>query len=249
LGSGSKTFLINIDSDKQVTELYEDNNFYTVPFFIKPDTTTPTMNITFDGYDIIDGDCISDKPLIKTELSDLSLLPITDPSAVEIYLNEVLIPPDTSILNYQFSETNPKVIVEFTPDLADGEYSLRVLGKNASGNLADSAGVERFFLVSNEAKILYVYNYPNPFKDATSFTFKLTQIPDEIKIKIFTIAGRLVKEMKLSSSQLNFDFNKIYWDGKDEDGDQLANGVYLYKVIMRAGDKTEAVTQKLAIVR
>jgi hypothetical protein len=248
-GSGSKTFLINIDAENKVTELFEDNNFYTIPFFIKPDTTTPSMNITFDGYDILDGDYISDKPLIKTELTDLSLLPITDPSSVEIYLNEVLIPPDTSILSYQFSESNPKVIVEFTPELADGEYILRVLGKNASGNVVDSAGVERYFLVSNEAKILYVYNYPNPFKDATSFTFKLTQIPDEIKIKIFTIAGRLVKEIKLSASQLNFDFNKIYWDGKDEDGDRLANGVYLYKVIMKAGDKTEAVTQKLAIVR
>jgi len=248
-GSGSKTFFINIDVDNQVTELYEDNNFYTIPFFIKPDTTTPLMNITFDGYDIVDGDYISDKPLIKTELTDPSLLPITDPSSVEIYLNEVLIPPDTAIINYQFSETNPKVTVEFTPKLADGEYFLCVLGKDASGNLVDSAGVERYFLVSNEAKILYVYNYPNPFKDGTNFTFKLTQIPDEIKIKIFTIAGRLVKEIKLSPSLLNYDFNKIFWDGKDEDGDQLANGVYLYKVIMKAGDKTEAVTQKLAIVR
>ncbi|MEE9448905.1 MAG: interleukin-like EMT inducer domain-containing protein, partial [Ignavibacteriaceae bacterium] len=248
-GSGSKTFLINIDADKQVTELYEDNNFYTIAFFIKPDTTTPLMNITFDGYDIIDGDYISDKPLIKIELSDPSLLPITDPSSVEIYLNDELIPPDTSIISYHFSETNPKVTVEFIPELTDGEYFLRVLGKDASGNLVDSVGVERYFLVSNETKILYVYNYPNPFKNTTNFTFKLTQIPDEIKIKIFTIAGRLVKEIKLSSSQLKYDFNKIYWNGKDEDGDRLANGVYLYKVIMKAGDKTEAVTQKLAIVR
>jgi len=92
-------------------------------------------------------------------------------------------------------------------------------------------------------------NYPNPLNDATSFTFKLTQIPDEIKIKIFTIVGRLIKEIRLGFSQLNFDFNKIYWEGKDEDGDQLANGVYLYKVIMKAGDKSEAVTQKLAIIR
>jgi len=248
-GSGSKTFFINIDSDKQVTELFEDNNFYTIPFYIKPDTTIPSMNITFDGYDILDGDYISAEPEIKIELSDPSLLPINDPSSVMIFLNEVEIPSDSSILSYEFSETNPKVVVTFKPDLADGEYFLNVLGKDASGNLVDSAGVGRYFLVSNEAKILYVYNYPNPFKHATSFTFKLTQIPDEIKIKIFTIAGRLIKEIKLSSSQLNFDFNKIHWDGRDEDGDHLANGVYLYKVIMTAGDKTEAVTQKLAIVR
>jgi flagellar hook assembly protein FlgD len=84
---------------------------------------------------------------------------------------------------------------------------------------------------------------------SSHFTFKLTQIPEEIKIKIFTIAGRLVKELKLSSADLKYDFNKIYWNGRDADGDILANGVYLYKVIMKAGDKTEDVTQKLDIVR
>lgn len=40
-----------------------------------------------------------------------------------------------------------------------------------------------------------------------------------------------------------------YGDGRDEDGDVLANGVYLYKVIMKDGDKSEEVTQKLAIVK
>ena len=73
--------------------------------------------------------------------------------------------------------------------------------------------------------------------------------PYKTLVKIFTIAGRLVKELKLTSADLKYDFNKIYWNGKDEDGDVLGNGIYLYKVIMKAGDKTEDVTQKLAIVK
>ncbi len=98
-------------------------------------------------------------------------------------------------------------------------------------------------------KLLNVYNYPNPFVDDTYFTFKLTQIPDEIKIKVFTIAGRLIKEFILNSSQLNFDLNKVYWDGRDQDGDQIGNGVYLYKVIMDVDGKKQDITQKLAVVR
>jgi flagellar hook assembly protein FlgD len=166
-----------------------------------------------------------------------------------IYLNDELIPSDTSIISYEFSETNPKVVVDYMPSLDDGEYALKVLWRDYEGNIVDSSGVEKFFLVSNEAKLLNVYNYPNPTSGETHFTFKLTQIPEEIKIKIFTIAGRLVKEVKLSSNELKYDFNKIYWDGRDEDGDVLANGVYLYKVIMKAGDNSEEVTQKLAVVR
>jgi hypothetical protein len=248
-GSGAKTFLINIDPDNQIRELFEDNNFFSVPFYIKPDTTKPLITLTIDGNDILDGEYVASTPTIHIELNDESLLPITDPTSVLVYLNEELIPADTSIINYQFSETNPKVMVDFTPVLEDGEYALRVLWKNSGGNIVDSSGVQKFFLVSNEAKLLNVYNYPNPSSGETHFTFKLTQLPEEIRIKIFTIAGRLVREIKLTSAELKYDFNKIYWDGRDEDGDVLANGVYLYKVIMKVGEKSEEVTQKLAIVR
>ncbi|MBT8380968.1 MAG: T9SS type A sorting domain-containing protein, partial [Ignavibacteria bacterium] len=248
-GSGNKTFLIEIDPDDEITELFEDNNFFTIPFYVKPDTTTPSITLTIDGADILDGEYISPNPEIHIELNDQSLLPITDPTSVLVYLNEELIPSDTSVINYQFSEDNPKVVVDFTPTLSDGEYELKVLWRDSNGNIVDSSGVSKYFLISNEAKILNVYNYPNPTNGETHFTFKLTQIPEEIKIKIFTIAGRLVKELKLTSSDLKFDFNKIYWNGRDEDGDILANGVYLYKVIMKAGDKTEDITQKLAIVK
>ena len=248
-GGGAKTFQISIDPENQIRELFEDNNYFSIPFYVKPDTSKPSINLTIDGNDILDGEYISPTPVIHIELNDESLLPITDPTSVLVYLNEELIPSDTSIINYQFSETNPKVVVDFTPVLEDGEYALRVLWKDSEGNIVDSSGVEKFFLVSNEAKILNVYNYPNPTNGETHFTFKLTQIPEEIKIKIFTIAGRLVREIKLTSSDLKYDFNKIFWDGRDEDGDLLANGVYLYKVIMKAGNKSEEVTQKLAIVK
>ncbi|MEJ2195930.1 MAG: FlgD immunoglobulin-like domain containing protein, partial [Ignavibacteriaceae bacterium] len=141
------------------------------------------------------------------------------------------------------------VVVTYTPDLPDGEYVLKVFGQNTLGNMVDSTGVEKHFIVSDELKLLNVYNYPNPTSGETYFTFKLTQIPDELNIKIYTVAGRLIKEISIPGSDLNFDFNKVYWDGRDEDGDNLANGVYLYKVVVTSGDNTEDVIQKLAIVR
>jgi len=98
-------------------------------------------------------------------------------------------------------------------------------------------------------QLLNVYNYPNPFKDETYFTFKLTQIPDELKIKVYTIAGRMIKEFILSSSELKYDFNRILWDGRDADSDLVAHGVYLYKVISKKGSESSETIQKLAIVR
>jgi flagellar hook assembly protein FlgD len=74
-------------------------------------------------------------------------------------------------------------------------------------------------------------------------------VPDELKIRIFTIAGRLIKEIVKKSNELNYDFNRIYWNGRDEDGDILANGVYLYKIIMKKGNKTDTFINKIAILR
>ncbi|PIX94786.1 MAG: hypothetical protein COZ25_03830, partial [Ignavibacteria bacterium CG_4_10_14_3_um_filter_37_18] len=85
--------------------------------------------------------------------------------------------------------------------------------------------------------------------DNTYFTFKLPQLPDELAIRIYTVAGRLVKEIKKSSAELSMHFNRIYWDTNDQDGNQLANGVYLYKVIAKRNGKSESITQKLAIVK
>ena len=59
----------------------------------------------------------------------------------------------------------------------------------------------------------------------------------------------MIKEITRQSSELNYDLNKIYWDGKDEDGDVIANGTYLYKMIMKDEGKVESVTQKLVIIK
>jgi len=248
--NGQRTFAISIDKSNEILELYEDNNFFNIPFKVIGDTTKPSLKLTIDGNDIFDGEYISSDPNIKIELSDPSLVPITDTSSVSMFLNNSYITYlGNENISINFSENNPKVSIDYSPVLEDGEYTLRIFGKDASGNISDSSGISKSFIVQNEAKLLNVYNYPNPFEKDTYFTFKLTQIPDEIKIKVFTVSGRLIKEIKLNATQLNYDLNKIYWNGRDDDGDLIANGVYLYKIIMDVGGKKHNITQKLAIVR
>jgi flagellar hook assembly protein FlgD len=68
---------------------------------------------------------------------------------------------------------------------------------------------------------------------------------------IYTVAGRLIKEFNIPPTSIADNLNAvtIYWDGRDEDGDLIANGVYIYNVIMKKDDKTKNVTQKLAVIR
>ncbi len=247
---GNNNFILTIDYENKITEIFEDNNFYQIPFYVEPDSSTPTLNITFDGLDILDGEYISSDPEIKIELFDQSLLPINDTSSVTLFLNdEEIYYANNPEITYQFNSSDPKMVVIYRPQLRTGEYFLKAFSKNTTGNVVDSAGVEKYFIVNEETELLNVFNYPNPSAGETYFTFKLTQIPDELKIKIYTVAGRLIKEIKKTSSELDYDFNTIFWDGKDDDQDQLANGVYLYKVIISKDGKSRDVTQKLAIVR
>jgi hypothetical protein len=238
--------VISIDPDNKIKELYKDNNLYSIPFYVNGDTSRPSLEITIDGTDILDGDFVSSNPKIIMQLNDQTLLPITDPSSVTVTLNDSAI---TSGLNYHFNSTNPKVVVEYDPKLPDGDYIMNVKGKNALGTVTDSVGLTRHFRVNSQAQLMDVYNYPNPFARDTYFTFKLTQLPDELKIRIFTVAGRLIKEISKKSFELNYDFNRIHWDGRDQDGDYLANGVYLYKMIMKKGNITQNVIQKLAVIK
>lgn len=99
---------------------------------------------------------------------------------------------------------------------------------------------------SGENKIDGVYNYPNPFKQNTCFTFNLYQEGD-VTINIYTIAGRMIKT--LVQTGRSFGYNQIYWDGRDADGGSLANGVYFYKISVRGAAGEASKIGKLVVMK
>lgn len=249
---GGQAFFVEIDPEDKITELYETNNFYTLPFYVRKDTIRPVMDVTFDGVQVFDGDFVSARPEIAVQVRDNSPLPVNDTSDVRLALDGK---PVYYALNPAIRFLEPsgdvKARVTYKPELSDGEHTLQINAKDASGNYVDTVAYQISFRVSNESKLLNVYNYPNPFSQETYFTFILTgsNLPDEMTVKIYTVAGRLIRDIAVPISQLRLGFNRIYWDGRDQDGDVLANGVYLYKMIIKNGDKTETAVQKLAVMK
>lgn len=251
-GKGNMGFKIKIDPENRVRELYKDNNEFTIPFYTKPDTnivsvTASTVSVTFDNAEIMNGDFVSTSPNIKVDLKYPTWFTVSDTSSLSLLLDNQKIPFDQ--LNIKNDSANRILSFDFIPQLSSGEHQFKIFGNNVYGKLDNQPGFERVFVVSDQLAIMNCYNYPNPVKDNTYFTFKLPQLPDELAIRIYTVAGRLVKEIKKSSAELSMHFNRIYWDTNDQDGNQLANGVYLYKVIAKRNGKSESITQKLAIVK
>jgi len=143
------------------------------------------------------------------------------------------------------------MLITWNPVLTKGKHTLDVLAKDASGNFFDTTFHRSVFYVYDQDDIVDIYNYPNPFSGDTYFTFELrgSNMPDEMSIRIFTVAGRLIKEIRPERSQLGLNFNRIKWDGRDEDGNEIANGVYIYKLTTKYKDQTKSTINKLVKMR
>jgi len=189
---------------------------------------------------------VSKEPDIEISLKDNSPLPI---SKYNFSISIDNTPIDVSnIRDSVIAYPNNQTILKWKQlSLKQGEHSLDVFAKDSSGNYFDASVRRTVFFTYTVNDLASVYNYPNPFSSQTYFTFELRgeHKPTEITIRIFSIAGRLIKEIQFSGGDFAIGFNKMLWDGKDQDGDPIANGLYLYKVIAKFNDKTVTTIQKL----
>ncbi|HPG41013.1 MAG TPA: C25 family cysteine peptidase [bacterium] len=239
--NGERQLFITIDPDYKLSEANENNNYLTTFVYVRKDTVNPALKVTFDGREIMYGDMVASRPVILAGIYDNSPQMLDDTSYVNIFLDDRRVPfaGQTEQLKIrQSADAGARAVVEFTPVLADGEHNLSIMAVDASNN---SIVWSEAFQVVNDLKLLNVINYPNPFAGKTDFTFELSQ-PAQIRIKIFTVAGRLIQEIERGWAAAGF--NTIPWDGRDADGDKLANGVYLYKIYaVNGAQKTEELSK------
>jgi hypothetical protein len=133
--------------------------------------------------------------------------------------------------------------------LQTGRNTIRVRAWDSYNN---SSVTETFFEVasSDRLSISDVFNYPNPFSGETLFTFRQNlSAPLDVEVKVYTLAGRLIQSLQTIAA--GEPMVRIPWDGRDRDGDLLANGVYLYKLVVRTTDGTFAseALGKLTVLR
>jgi hypothetical protein len=70
-------------------------------------------------------------------------------------------------------------------------------------------------------------NHPNPFNSNTTISYNLKE-PGEVIISIYNVRGQLIK--KLVNGQQSIGRHSVVWDGKDENGETVSSGIYLYEI-------------------
>ena len=135
-----------------------------------------------------------------------------------------------------------KATIEYHPIFtADGIYQLIVKAKDVSGNQSGDIDYSIAFQIITKSAISNVLNYPNPFSTRTQFVYTLTgeTLPSVFKIQIMSVAGKVVREItqdELGTLKIGTHRTDFAWDGTDEYGNKLANGVYLYRIIAKNAD-------------
>ncbi|MBN2728039.1 MAG: hypothetical protein JXR53_02340 [Bacteroidales bacterium] len=232
-------------------EQYHFNNIGEIKFYVAQDKINPMLDVTFDGVHILDGDIVSAKPTIQMMLKDENKwLLMDDTSAFRVYL---LRPGASDLERIYFYENmmenmifypastsqNNTCRIEYSGDFpVDGTYTLMVQARDKSDNESGSIDYQINFEVMNTPAITDILNWPNPFSTRTHFVFTLTgsEVPEYMMIQIMTITGRIVREIdksELGPIHIGRNITEYAWDGRDEYGDQLANGVYLYRVVVK----------------
>jgi len=260
---GANTLYVDFNPvDDAQPEQYHFNNFLFRNFFVRGDTLSPLMDVTFDNVHILNRDVVSSKPNILIKLKDeAKWMMLNDPSVVTVQVrypdqsgnlgaNSVLrtfsfnsdtmrfIPPSVA------PNANNTASIEFKPAFEqDGEYELIVTGKDMSDNAAGTMSYRVNFQVINKAMISNMLNYPNPFTTSTAFVFTLTgsEVPQNLKIQILTVTGKIVREItknELGPLHIGRNITEFKWDGTDQYGQKLANGVYLYRVVTNLNGKS-----------
>ncbi len=210
------------------------------------DTRGPDIKLFIDNRGFRPGDMVSASPTLIADLSDSSGINTTGAGVghrLEMWLDDNAQSVDLS----SFYQTDPNTFTRGSLEyhlggLSRGSHQLRLRGWDTYDN---PTTVQTLFEVMAGAglQLNNVYNFPNPFRSSTFFTFQHNQVvPIDAEVKIFTVAGRLIQDLKMQN--IISQFVQIPWDGKDREGDMIANGVYLYKIIASTQDRrftTEAV--------
>jgi len=146
-----------------------------------------------------------------------------------------------SVTFYPATDDKNQARIEFNPLLdQEGEYKFFANARDASGNVSGEFAYEINFQVILAQKVSNVINYPNPFSSSTQFVFTVTgQVPQSMYIQVMTLSGKVVKEItqdQLGPIKVGINRTSYKWNGTDEYGNQLANGVYLYRAVINDGD-------------
>lgn len=219
------------------------------------DNIPPSVQLYLNDENFVSGGLTDQNPKLIVKVSDENginavgngighdIIAILDNNTAKpIVLNEYYI---ADLDSYE----SGKITYDFK-NLPVGRHTLSFKVFDVNNNSAD---VNIDFVVAEKKEITldHVLNYPNPFTTKTAFFFEHNQVCEslEVQIQIFTVSGKLVKTINQEVKTNGFRTEGIEWDGRDDFGDEIGRGVYVYQLSVKTieGDIAQKI-EKLVLL-
>ena len=226
------------------------------------DNIGPVINLYMNDENFVSGGVTNESPSLLAKLQDDNGINTASGIGHDI----------TAIIDGD--ETNPVVLNDYyqaeVDDFTNGTVSypfrdlepgLHTLTLKAWDTYNNSSTAEIQFTVydkDEELVIKNVLNYPNPFVNYTEFWFNHNSSePLDVSVQIFTVSGKLVRTIngqtsadECCGSGTSSLSRSIVWDGRDDFGDKIGKGVYVYKLKVKSNRLNKQVEkiQKLVIL-
>ncbi|GAA4113774.1 type IX secretion system sortase PorU [Aquimarina addita] len=220
------------------------------------DLVGPEIQLFMNDESFVSGGVTDASPILIAKLQDEN--GINTASGIGHDISAVLDGDESNpfILN-DFYETEiddfTRGVVNFKfKDLEPGLHTLLFKGWDVYNN---SATQEIQFVVAEAGgfSLSNVLNYPNPFVSHTEFWFEHSSSANdllEVQVQVFTVSGKVIWTKNQTLSGKTAYKEDILWDGKDDFGDKLGKGVYVYKISVKSTLSNERVEkfEKLVIL-
>lgn len=201
----------------------------------KIDSNGPDVSMMMEGQLFFDGDYLlkdSQLHLIAEDENGFSwnsrhIEVLIDDSPVAVQLGDT-------------TETARILSISADLDLTVGEHQIAYRVSDALGNWSEQEQI--IGVVAGEGKIVDYGNFPNPFEGETLIIYELTQPLDDVSIDFYTIAGYKVLSIDSFNARVSIalgaiGYHEVPWNGRDRNGDFVANGVYFYRIRGKLDDE------------
>lgn len=135
-------------------------------------------------------------------------------------------------------------------NLKEGHHNIKVRVWDVYNNPAE--GYTEFFVAkSDKLAIKSLMNYPNPFNDKTKIYFEHNKQGQElfVDVDIFSTNGKLIRSLNAYVPSAGANFDGLEWNANAENGNNLAQGIYLFRIKVRSGSDTVEETEKMVFIR
>ena len=220
------------------------------------DTQGPDLALYINNRNFISGGITSENPVLLADVSDSSgvntvgngighdlTATLDNKTTTPLILNDYYV---SNLDTYKSGKISYPLYA-----LTDGPHTILVKIWDVYNN-STQASIDFVVVSSAELAFEHLFNYPNPMRDHTTFSWESNQVDQsiDVEISIYTINGLPVKTIRETLNTNSFHVASIHWDGTQDDGQKIASGLYLYKAKLITTDgMVKGLSSKLVVIR